>query len=138
MKLYISGPMKGYPEHNFPAFNAAANHLRSLGFEVVNPAEINPGPAPEEDDSPTWQAFYHACLRADIRALMDCEGIILIPGWEHSSGANLELHIAHRVGITPYVYSAFLASHTQNPVHPDRTDASPSNDSGRGAGGEGG
>ena len=39
------------------------------------------------------------CLRADIRALMDCDTLALLPGWESSQGAHLELHIAHRVGI---------------------------------------
>ncbi|MGE5607641.1 MAG: DUF4406 domain-containing protein, partial [Bacillota bacterium] len=37
--LYLSGPMSGLPEHNIPAFNAAAARLRRLGFCVVNPAE---------------------------------------------------------------------------------------------------
>ena len=99
MRVYLSGPMKGYPESNFPAFNAFAAALRARGHEVVNPAEIDPGMPQPEEDSPDWQAFYLACLRADIKALCDCQAIALMPGWERSSGAHLELHIAHRVGL---------------------------------------
>jgi hypothetical protein len=36
---HLSGPMSGLPEHNIPAFNAAAAQLRGLGFCVVNPVE---------------------------------------------------------------------------------------------------
>jgi hypothetical protein len=88
-RLYISGPMTGLPELNFPAFNQAARALRREGFEVVNPAEIN------DDCELDW----HACLRADIKALCDCDLIVLLPGWETSNGAHLELHVAHRLGL---------------------------------------
>jgi hypothetical protein len=88
-RLYLSGPMTGLPDLNFPAFNEAAATLRAQGLEVVNPAEINPS------GSVTWEA----CMRADIKALCDCDAIVLLPGWERSSGANLELHLAHRLGL---------------------------------------
>lgn len=100
MKVYLSGPMKGYPESNFPAFHSTAAALRAKGLEVVNPAEIEPGVAqPDGEESPGWRDFYNACLRADLKALMDCQAIALMRGWEASNGANLELHVAHRVGM---------------------------------------
>lgn len=99
MKLYLSGPMKGYPKSNLPAFRLAAAALRMLGYEVVNPAEIDVGRPTPAEDSPDWKGFYEACLRADIRALCDCEAIALMPGWERSNGAHLELHVAHRLGL---------------------------------------
>ena len=95
-KVYISGPMTGLPDHNFPAFNAAATDLRNLGFCVFNPAEISVG---KPNDYETSQDFYHACLRADVKGLCDCDTLALMPGWENSSGAHLELHIAHRLGV---------------------------------------
>ena len=39
-RIYLSGPMSGLPELNFPAFHAEAARLRALGFEVVNPADF--------------------------------------------------------------------------------------------------
>lgn len=100
IRIYLSGPMKGYPDSNFPAFHAAALELRERGYEVVNPAEIDSGTDhPGSEDAPGWEAFYNSCLRADLRAMMDCQAIALMRGWEKSNGANLELHIAHRVGM---------------------------------------
>lgn len=92
MRLYLSGPMSGLPNWNFPAFHAEAARLRGLGYEVVSPAEVNP------DTSLSW----HECLRLDIKHLCDCEAIALLPGWESSNGAHLELHIAHRLGLKVY------------------------------------
>lgn len=88
-RVYISGPMTGFADFNFPAFNAEAARLRAMGLDVVNPAELNPEPGA------TWEQ----CMRKDIAALMTCDTLALLPRWELSDGANLELHIAHRVGI---------------------------------------
>lgn len=89
MKVYISGPMTGYPEFNFPAFAEATAHWRSCGFDVVSPAEINP------DTDGEWADY----LRADLRALLSCDVIAMLPGWEASRGANLELHVARALGM---------------------------------------
>ncbi|WP_244828443.1 DUF4406 domain-containing protein [Caballeronia sp. TF1N1] len=92
MKLYIAGPMSGYPELNFPAFHAEAARLRALGFRVISPAEIDVGPNPD------WLS----CMRADIKQLVDCDGIALLPGWENSPGATLEHAIARGLRMTVY------------------------------------
>ena len=39
MNIYVAGPMRGYPEFNFPSFHAAAAQLRAAGHTVFNPAE---------------------------------------------------------------------------------------------------
>ena len=38
-KIYIAGPMRGYENFNFPAFDAAAQLYRAIGYEVFNPAD---------------------------------------------------------------------------------------------------
>ncbi len=86
-RIYISGPMSGIPQHNLPAFNAEAARLRALGYEVVNPVDINPDPG----------AAWHDYLRKDLIEMLGCDTLALLPGWEMSDGANLELHVAHRV-----------------------------------------
>lgn len=98
-RLYLSGPMTGIPLHNFPAFNRAADRLRARGFTVVNPVDIN------EDPALSWQE----CLRSDIHELARCEVLVLLPGWEGSSGANLEVHVAHRLGLRIVALSDLLA-----------------------------
>jgi hypothetical protein len=88
-RLYVAGPMSGLPHLNFPAFHAAAAHLRTYGYTVVNPAEINP------DHSMSWED----CMRKDIAELVTCSAIYLLPGWHNSKGATLEHHIAERLGL---------------------------------------
>jgi nucleoside 2-deoxyribosyltransferase len=88
-RLYLAGPMTGYPDLNFPAFHKAAASLRASGYEVVNPAELEPDQA----------ALWEDCMRKDIAALVTCDGIALLPGWEKSRGATLEHHIADRLGM---------------------------------------
>lgn len=95
--LYVSGPMTGIDGHNFPAFQAATAALRASGFKIACPTEINP-------DQTDW----HACLRRDIAALTLCDGIVLLPGWEKSAGAMLELQVAHRLNIEVHLLSDLL------------------------------
>ena len=101
-KLYLSGPMTGYPDLNFPAFHAAARRLRGLGYVVVNPAELNPAGS---------EKSWHDCMRDDIAALVYCDVVALLPGWENSRGAQLEVEIARRMDLR-----VFLASSISNGV----------------------
>ncbi|MEM5384158.1 DUF4406 domain-containing protein [Paraburkholderia phymatum] len=106
MRLYIAGPMTGYPELNFPAFHAEAARLRALGFEIVNPAEINADPNAEWLD----------CMRADIKQLVDCDGIALLPGWEQSRGASIEQGIARDLGLVVFRAYTIVARAADMPV----------------------
>lgn len=89
MIVYVSGPMTNMPELNFPAFKRAAASLRSSGYEVINPAEFEGN----HDPAKKWSDF----LRRDIKALMDCDAIAMLPGWEKSKGARLEKHNAEQL-----------------------------------------
>lgn len=100
MKVYVSGPMTGIPEYNFPAFAAAATALRERGHEVVSPHELNP-----VDGAPMPWSWY---LRRDIAALVECDAIATLPGWRTSKGATLEVHIAAALGMDLYVLGALL------------------------------
>jgi hypothetical protein len=87
---YIAGPMSNLPEFNYPAFNAAAAELRARGYTVVSPTELHDGDTSRPYD------FY---LRLGLRALLDCDEIVLLPGWEDSPGACLEREIAQALGM---------------------------------------
>lgn len=89
MRVYIAGPMTGIEGLNFDAFHAAAARLRGIGHVAINPAEINPDP----------NAGWNACMREDIRELVTCDAIALLPGWEKSRGATLEHHIGMALGM---------------------------------------
>ncbi len=88
-RVYLAGPMTGYAEFNFPAFNAEAARLRSAGFDVVNPADHG------IVDGAGWCDY----LRYDIAQLSRCESIHFLPGWEKSKGALLERSIAVSLGM---------------------------------------
>lgn len=84
MRLYLSGPMQGYPEHNFPAFEKARKLLRDAGYEVTCPAELG------KCDGWTWEEY----LRRDLKVMLDCEAVATLSGYEHSAGATLETDVA--------------------------------------------
>lgn len=104
MKLYIAGPMSGIPQYNFPAFFAVGDKLRELGYEVVNPAEIDTkedkGAALASPDglghtgTKTWGDF----LMRDVKLVADVvDGIFVLPNWFKSRGARLETFVALQV-----------------------------------------
>lgn len=86
--IYLSGPMTGLKDKNFPAFMRAATKLRAKKHLVVNPAELNIG-----DPRSSWEE----CLRRDIKEMMKCRAIALLPGWRKSKGAMLEVYIAKQL-----------------------------------------
>jgi hypothetical protein len=110
MKVYLSGPMSGLPDENFPAFNTAAKNLRASGYEVINPAEFDTDVTGLEGLA-RWQKY----LRADIKALMDCDGIVMLSGWQYSEGAKLEHLVASQVGLKVMsLFDAFLKAKELN------------------------
>ena len=90
-RIYLSGPMTGLPDFNYPAFNAEAARLRALGYHVENPAENPP------QDS--WEAYMAVC----IPQMATCDTIAQLPGWSESRGALRERQEAVHLGmlITP-------------------------------------
>ena len=86
---YLSGPMSGYPDFNIPAFNDAAAKLRAKGLQVISPPEI------DGSTDKTWDQY----LRQDLKALLDCHHIVLMPGWQESRGAKLEHAVAVGLGM---------------------------------------
>lgn len=89
MKIYLAGPMRGYPEFNYPAFHTEAKKLRDLGHFVFNPAEASLG------DSNIRQ-----CMAVDTAWICNvAEAVALMPGWEKSKGACAEKALADCIGL---------------------------------------
>lgn len=111
MKLYLAGPMRGYPEFNFPAFHAAAAHLRSLGHEVFSPAEkdierhgtdISAGNAHGDEGVAAKEHGFdlRVALGDDLAWICEhAEGIALLEGWMGSKGAQAEYATALALGL---------------------------------------
>lgn len=108
MIIYLSGPMSGYPDFNYPAFNAAAAQLRVLGHEVINPTEIS---SPEDG--------YKGCMRKDLRELLrdGVDTIAVLPGWQDSKGARDEVYVAQIVGIDLVDAATLRPLHVQCSLH---------------------
>lgn len=88
MRYYLAGPMSGMPEYNYPAFDEIAAGLRARNLEVVSPHELHEG----ELGYP-WEYY----IKADLRAMLECGALVLLPGWRKSRGARLECNVADNV-----------------------------------------
>lgn len=86
-QLYLAGPMSNLPACNYPVFMHAADLLRQRGHFVMNPAENEALPGT------TWEEY----MRMAIAQLIQCEAVAVLPNWETSNGATLEVTIAHRL-----------------------------------------
>ena len=100
MKIYISGaitaPTTGKPRENFAeAFNSAADYLRSLGHEPVNPTD----PALQSKAGGTQWVDY---IARDVKLVSECDGIYFIAGANASDGSHIERIVAERLRIPSY------------------------------------
>lgn len=96
MKIYISGPMTGYPDNNYPAFEYA---LQQFAGDAISPHNIH-----EDATDLSWAGY----MRRDIAAMMKCDSIVMLAGWERSRGAHLEHDLAVSLEFTVY-YSLAMA-----------------------------
>lgn len=124
-KVYLSGPITGVPEQNIPMFRRVRDAIERdyVGevTEVILPHEIPPydhdGECPEAKDYPSVTGSGHngyCHLRGDIIDMLQCDTVVMLPGWFESRGANLEHHIATRLRMPVYYWNDTregLASH---------------------------
>lgn len=111
MKIYVAGPMRGYPEFNFPAFKDATTWLRSKGHEVFNPAEsdnehhgtdIGAGNATGDEALAAAQhgfSLREALGRDSHYITQEADAIYMLVGWEKSTGAQAEWALARAMGL---------------------------------------
>lgn len=107
MKVYLSGPMTGRPDHNRAQFDQAAADLRRRGYEVVSPAELdhNAGIDLDSDDGFTvGDAEYEQYIERDLEALDGCDAVVFLEGWSTSGGAGREGRHAIRKGMALFIY----------------------------------
>jgi hypothetical protein len=102
--IYLAGPMSKYPKFNFPAFDEAKKQLSRQGWYVVSPADIDRKAGFNADDKNgneiiPWKTL-HKIIRRDLEALVDCDAIYMLAGWQGSRGARAELAVAEWCGMT--------------------------------------
>lgn len=100
-RIYVAGPMSGFPNLNHEAFFEAEEQLKKHGWQVVNPArmDLDAGIDPAQ---PMAEYDYEDAARRDIEALKDCDAIYLMAGWQHSRGACWERALAVHFGLRRY------------------------------------
>lgn len=97
-KIFISGKMTGVKDFNFPAFFETESKLLHEGYSVVNPARISVELAHKQNKT-LEQLDYIEILKKDMQQLLECDCIYMLPGWQGSRGANLELYVATQLKI---------------------------------------
>lgn len=97
LRVYICGPISGIENGNKKAFDLMEAQLWTRGFHPINPHVTCAHIKREfyQSDKAHWQA----CMRADIRELMTADAIVLLPGWQNSKGAHVEITLAKELGI---------------------------------------
>lgn len=111
MRVYIAGPMTGFEAYNLHAFQRAQREWRLRGHDAIIPFESN---------STVWQRHFgrefdpytDSCdwgdplLRElfveDVAYLLSADAVAVLPGWQKSKGALLELHHALMFGLPIY------------------------------------
>jgi hypothetical protein len=91
--IFLSGPMRGITDLNFPAFNDAEEslHNRFPKAKIFNPARCFGG-----DQSRDLRDY----LAADFTFLLaEADSIAFLPGWEGSEGALIEHAIARAISL---------------------------------------
>lgn len=107
---YVAGPMSGIPGFNFPLFDEVAAYLRDCDYTVFNPHENDLLHYPDIDLAVATATGDVAGLTAeigfdlqksmewDLARVLDSNMIVMLPGWESSTGATAERFVAEMTG----------------------------------------
>lgn len=97
-RYYLAGSMAA--EHLY-RYREAADQLRGRGLAVTSPLDLPPvaGGRP-------WSQV----LRGNLRAMLDCDTVVLLRGWRDAQGANLARDVAVKVHMPVIEYADLLAS----------------------------
>lgn len=111
MRIYLAGPMRGHPDWNFPAFDAARLYLTGEGHQVFCPAALfRAMPYPRDETLVDRRHLLHV-IQADLACIYACDAVALLPGWEASTGCTVEVSMAKFLGLP------LLHAHTLEPLN---------------------
>lgn len=92
-KIYIAGKVTGLStESVLKKFAIAQSEIEDLNFTAINPITV-------VND---WQCEWHTAMKRCIKALMDCDGIYILPCSNESEGAMLERNLANTLKIKQF------------------------------------
>ena len=114
MRVYLSGPMRGIPDFNFPKFDRVAAKLREFGFTVFSPAD--------NDRNMTLAGIEitaRECFEQDTRWICRyAEGMVMMDGWRDSRGARVEKALAEALDLPLFYWDdrlgdVFIQDHAE-------------------------
>jgi len=85
MIYYLCGPTTGVKDYKCN-FEKVEKEYTQKGHTVLNPAWI--------PKSLSWEK----AMSIDMVIVQECEVLLLLPGWENSSGALIEKALAEKIG----------------------------------------
>ncbi len=103
MRTYIAGPMGGFKNLNFDAFDSAWVKLTDDGYAPISPVDIDRvheswEKYPPEGFVMTREFLVRVMLR-DFAVIPSCDAVYMLNGWEDSWGATAEHAFAKRLGL---------------------------------------
>lgn len=122
-RFFIAGPMTGFEDWNYPAFDDAAARLRAhFGSGVIyNPANNHA----RKTDLPRHQYIMKTLDQLlYLAALHNSSGldeslVTVLPGWELSDGAKLEVEASRQLGLPVFPLECVLDPHWGDDCHVD-------------------
>jgi hypothetical protein len=108
MKMYLSGKVSGLSKEEYERnFNLAADLVSAAGHEPVNPIKVvldnceGVEVCGGEGEIHHWTCY----MRHDLRDMLLCDAIVVLPNWTDSSGARLEITVADELSMKMYAVS---------------------------------
>lgn len=87
--VYIAGNTLGLPQDQVKEkFSRVISDLSQQGYVVVSPVSLY-------NQTPNWQDG----ARDDIKTMLECDELTLLPCWQESQSAQLKRDIAIRLGM---------------------------------------
>lgn len=99
-RVYISGPITGIPDKNKYAFEKYENRFKELNLDPVNPLKLFTEQEALlmdlklENNEITEKEYWAYFMKRDIAEMIECDIVAVLPNWENSKGANLEVYLA--------------------------------------------
>lgn len=103
MRAYVAGPRTGVPDYNRAAFKEAKAELQTQGWSILSPVDFDDpqdGMTEGGDGTPLPERVYTRGLEQCIAKMCSAkiDAVIVLPGWEQSRGAVLEVYVAGELG----------------------------------------
>jgi hypothetical protein len=112
MRVYLCGPMRGCPGWNAAAFDRYAAEWEEEGYTVLSPVAgdrlsgLDPLATSKEELAAKvgdW-VWMRQVIVEDVEMIYQVDILAVLPGWESSTGATVEVALALFLGLP--IYSA--------------------------------